>query len=101
MARRVVATAVRLGDDADALGLDVERHDFAAELVAALLDGAAGRNLKYPWMLFRAPRQSRPPCCSRARRPSPPDPPGQESRGGCRWRDFPVPGGYTSGRAKQ
>jgi hypothetical protein len=39
VARRVVAGAAGLRDDADALGLDAEGEDLALELVTGLLEG--------------------------------------------------------------
>src|SRR6516225_2123731 len=59
VARRVVVGALCLGDDADALGLQAQGHDFAVEFLAGFLERADDSHVISPcW--FRAPRPPRP-----------------------------------------
>src|SRR5262249_9433324 len=50
MAGGVVARAVSLGDDADALALQAQGDDLALELVAGLLEGADICHVTSPWL---------------------------------------------------
>src|SRR6516162_2312133 len=83
VARRVVVGALCLGDDADALGLQAQGHDFAVEFLAGFLERADDSHVISPcW--FRAPRPPQPQWQSESRRRSTPHPFRLERSGG--WR---------------
>ena len=50
----VLARGPQVGDEAHALGLQAEGEDFAGVFGAGLLEGADGRHVLSPFLLFRA-----------------------------------------------